>query len=372
MSGAINVKGGPLVDTGPGSGPLILGLNWTFASLAIIAVGMRMWFRRRIGYALDDWLMVVAAGLVIVYEAILTTSVVWGLGRKYVSITLDEYMNLEYWQALTQFFVNLQPVVPRWSIAVFLIRIFGTVRPWFKWFLIIWVSLMAASSVLTNVLTFTYLDPVQALWDPTIKSRYRFNPYIEYYIALGVSWEAAISDLTFAIIPIIFVWNLQLPMRRKFGLMALLSGSLVAFLASLAKIIFSTLQVRGETGTPDGPTTGGIIWIASGIEQGLVITLGCVPSLGPLAQLHVFNRIYESLAYLITFGRSRRSTRSQSVYHEEVELGQPRRLSDNGSATAPAQFADGTLATLDGETAKYIKRTDDFVVVRKPSRWRLN
>ncbi|KAI0431653.1 hypothetical protein F5Y09DRAFT_185854 [Xylaria sp. FL1042] len=363
----LNVKGGPLVNTGPGSGPVILGLNWTFTSIAVIAVTLRIFLRRKIGYALDDWLMVVAGALVIVYEAILTTSVQWGLGRKYESITLDEYKNIAYWQTLAQFFVNLQPVVPRWSIAVFLIRIFGKARPWFRWFLIFWVALMAITATISNVLTFTYLDPVEALWDPTVASHYRFDPYIEYYIALGVGWEAAISDLAFAIIPVVFVWNLQMPLRRKIGLIALLSGSLLAFLASLGKIIFSTLEVRGETGMADGPTTGGVLWITSGVEQGLVIALGSAPALGPLAQLRFFNNVYESLVYLVTLGRSRRgSTRSQSVYRDEVELGHPRRLSES-SASAQAQFVDNTLTTLDGETAKYIKRTDEFVVVRKPS-----
>ncbi|GAW16233.1 hypothetical protein ANO14919_056560 [Xylariales sp. No.14919] len=362
----LNVKGGPLVQTGLGSGPVILGLNWTFTSISIIAVCLRMWLRRKIGYAFEDWLMVVAVALMIVYEAILTTSVIWGLGRKYESITPDEYVNILYWETLSQFFVNIQPVVPRWSIALLLIRIFGKVRPWFRWFLIFWVALMAVTAIISNVLTFTYLDPVEALWDPTVESRYRFNPYVEYYIALGVGWEAAISDLAFAIIPVVFVWNLQLPLRRKIGLIALLSGSLLAFLASLAKIIFSTLQVRGEVGMVDGPTTG-VLWITSGVEQGLVITLGSVPALGPLAHLRLFNNVYESLIYLVTLGRSRRgSTRSQSVYRDEVELGHPRRLSES-SASAHAQFADDTLATLDGETAKYIKRTDEFIVVRKPS-----
>ncbi|KAJ2966335.1 hypothetical protein NUW58_g10685 [Xylaria curta] len=327
-----------------------------------------MWLRRRVGYALDDWLMVVAAILLLVYEAVLTTSVVWGLGRKYESITLGDYIRLSYWQTLSQFFVNLQPVVPRWSIAVFLIRIFGSVRPWFKHFLIGWVVLMAVGSILANILTFTYLDPVEALWDPTVKSHYRFDPYIEYYTAIGVVWLAAISDLAFAITPTVFVWNLQLPLRRKIGFIALLSGSLLAFLASLGKIIFSTLQVRGEAGN-NGATTTGVIWITSTVEQSLVIALGSAPALGPLARLRLFNGIYESLVYLVTFGRSRRSTRSQSVYHDdEVELGQPRRLSE-GSVSAQAQFADGTLATLDGDTAKYIKRTDEFVVMRKQSRF---
>jgi hypothetical protein len=102
-----------LVNTGPGSGLSILGVNWTLASLGIITVGLRMWLRRKIGYTLDDWFMVTAAAMMIVYEALLTESVIWGLGRKYESITLAEYMNLQYWQLLAQFFLNPQSVLSR-------------------------------------------------------------------------------------------------------------------------------------------------------------------------------------------------------------------------------------------------------------------
>ncbi|KAF7540718.1 hypothetical protein G7054_g1179 [Neopestalotiopsis clavispora] len=372
-SGQMNVKGGALQDTGPGSGPAILGVNWTFTALAIIVVCLRMYVRKRIGYELDDWLMLVALAMMIVYVATITVSVQWGMGRKYASITLEEYKNIAYWQLLGQFWVNLQPVFSRWAIAVFLIRIFGKARPWFRNFLIFWVALMAIGAILANVLTLTLIDPIQANWDPTITTaHYRFKPIIEYYIAVGVGWQAAISDLAFAIIPVIFVWNLQLPTRKKLALIALLSGSLIAFLATLSKIIFSTMQIRGETGKTDGPTSGGILWITSGIEQGLVIILGSVPALGPLASLAAFSTLVDSLMYLVTFGRrSRRSSNASSMVHEEVELGQPKRISDDdrhsgGAAQQPvAHFADGSLQTMDENTAKYIRRTDDFVVVSK-------
>jgi hypothetical protein len=89
------------------------------------------------------------------------------------------------------------------------------------------------------------------------------------------------------------------------------------------------MEIRGEKGTANGPTTGGVLWITAGIEQGHVIILGTFLSLGPLAQMHLFNNLYESRVYLVTFGRrSRRGSRTQSAYHEEVEMGQPRRLED--------------------------------------------
>ncbi|GAP83764.2 putative integral membrane protein [Rosellinia necatrix] len=265
----LNVYGRPLAHTGPGTGPSILGVNWAFASPAIIAVGLRMWFRRKAGHGLDDWLMVVATAMLIVYEALLTTAVIWGLGRQFVSVTLKD-----------------------------------------------------------------------------------------------------------AIFPITFIWSLQLESRKKIGLTALFSGSLLAFLASLAKIIYSTLSIRGESGAANGDgAASGILWITSGIEQSLVIILGTAPALGPLARMQIFNNVSESFVNLITFGhRSRRSPVVQSMHHEELELGQPRRLTDDGeeSGRGVLQFVDGTLTTIDAETAKYVKRTDDFAVMGKAGHGRLS
>ncbi|KAK2612315.1 hypothetical protein QQS21_001741 [Conoideocrella luteorostrata] len=294
-----------------------------------------MCLRRFPGYGLDDWLMVLAAALMVVYEAMLTELVVWGLGRKFESITLHEYKNLH------------------------------TSRPWFRYFLIFWVVLMAIGAVLANILTFVNIDPLEARWDPTIKPTYRFNPIIKYYTAEGVGWQAAISDLVFGVVPIAFVWKLQMPSHRKIGLSLLLSGTLIAFLASLAKIIFSTMEIRGEIGKVDGPTTGGVLWISSGIEQGLVIILGTLPVLRPIAHMQSTRNLYDSLVYLVTLGRrSSRSSESNSAYNENLEMGQGRGSDSQrgsskisliylGKSVEPVKPApckvNGMLVTLDDE-----------------------
>jgi hypothetical protein len=363
----LNIMGTPVVDEGPGTGPVILGVSWTFASLGIIAVGLRMWARRPAGYDLGDWLMVLATALMIIYQAVLTESVVWGLGRTFESITLDDYHEIFYWQLLAQFFLNLQPVFSRWSIAVFLIRLFGEVHQLYRYFLIFWVAFMAFGAILANILTLTLFDPIEANWDPVIEFRHRFPPIAVYYTAVGCVWQQAISDLAFSIIPVYFVWQLHMPTHRKLGLIGLLGGSVIAFLASLGKIIFSTMQIRGETASADGPTTLGVIWITAGVEQGLVVLLGSLPSLGPLAHMHLVNSFYDSLVFLVTLGRRSRESVAAPLgsYHDdEIELGPKQSLNDGGSGRP--QFVDGTHAsTVDGETAKYVKRTDDFLLVKK-------
>lgn len=191
----LNYLGQPLADTGPGSGPANLGVNWTFTCIALLVVGLRVYVRRAKGYALDDWLMFIAAAMLIVYEGVLTNAVSWGLGKKYVSVTLKQYIEIRYWQYLAQFFLNLQPVISRWSIIIFLVGIFGKSRKWFKYLMYGWVIFLAIGAILSNTLTYTGIEPVQALWDPRIPGRLRFKPLIAYYVGEGVIWQSAISDL---------------------------------------------------------------------------------------------------------------------------------------------------------------------------------
>ena len=191
----MNIKGGPLVDTGPGIGTAILGVNWSSTGLAIIVVTVRIWLRRSSGYALHDWLMVLATIFTILYASFLSTAVYWGLGRKYESIMLHEFKNSQYWNLMAQFFGNLQPVISRWSIAVFLNHIMGKTKPFFRAFLYVWVLLMAIVGILSNIFTFLDLDPIQANWDPTIKGTHRFNPIATYYTVEAGIWQCAISDL---------------------------------------------------------------------------------------------------------------------------------------------------------------------------------
>lgn len=110
---------------------------------------------------------------------------------------------------------------------------------------------MAVGATLANIFTFTSRDPLRSHWDPTVEFRYRFSPTAQYYTALAVVWQAAISDLALCVdrfpfpdskspadcclvqssaIPVFFVWKLQMPLSKKPGPMGLLGGSMIAFL----------------------------------------------------------------------------------------------------------------------------------------------
>lgn len=362
----LNVYGTPLVDPNDvGVGPVINGVTWTFTVLSGIAVALRFYLRKRSKHRWtpDDWIMLVAMGLQIIYQALLTKACQWGLGKQYVNMTRYEYEELLKYQYIAQLFVNFNPLVSRISIALLLNSLFGLTRRWFKWLLISWTLFVIIGSLLTNLLTLTEKDPIKAEWDRTMKYHTRFNMYIRYYVAIGFVYQLAISDLIYVAFPISFVWKLHMPTHRKFGLSVLLGAGIVTFGAAIAKIVVSTMQVRGQVSATQAPVFGGVIFLISGIEQGLVIILGCTPTMGPLSKIATsfYGIIGHSLASLVTRGKrslSRKSSRENSMSGENIEMGMAKRLSGESSPKAR------TRPSKEGytDTTRYIRRTDDFIV----------
>lgn len=187
MSG-LNVQGTPLVDpSNPGIGPIINGVTWVFTVLAILVVSLRFYLRKagKHGWSADDWIMLAALGLQIAWQALVTKACQWGLGKQFVNVTLTEYRKFGEYQYAAQIFINFNPLVSRISIAVLLHSLFGRTRQWFSRLIFGWVAFMAVGSLLTNILTLTKSDPFESNWDHTIPSRPRFDPYIQYYTAIG-------------------------------------------------------------------------------------------------------------------------------------------------------------------------------------------
>lgn len=82
-----------------GAGPVVTRTHGPVPTAGVPGVQVRL--------GLDLWLMIFAAALMVIYQALLTESVRWGLERSPESLTLEAYREVFYWQILTQFFVNI-------------------------------------------------------------------------------------------------------------------------------------------------------------------------------------------------------------------------------------------------------------------------
>ncbi|KUJ18478.1 uncharacterized protein LY89DRAFT_780548 [Mollisia scopiformis] len=299
----------------PGRGPMIVGLTWTFTSLAVIAVALRFYVRKFVTRALgwDDWLMLFAVVLQVANQALVTVSFHYGLGKHDTSLKKpDQMIAVLKWNWIASLPGMIVSILARISIAILLIRLFG-VYEWFKRFLIVFTILQ--TTVCTLIIPFTWLqdNPVQGLWDVYDRQVKHWDPRIVLYMEYFGQSLYTFSDLTYVLFPVIIIWNLNMPVRQKIGLMLLMAASLFTMSMSIMKVMVA----QGSSHfSPDVEYNAslGVLW--SGMEQTCVIIMGCVPPLRAITKLDFtgLRGISSSLSSLV--GRDKNKQSSLDIGHK--------------------------------------------------------
>jgi hypothetical protein len=163
--------------------------------------------------------------------------------------------------------------------------------------------------------------------------------------------------------------------RKKIGLAVLLGLSLITGAAAFSKVVTNIIfsDVDPLTRGDQLFTLFGVMLLITSVEQSLVITIGCVPTLRPLVLIKIpmFKVIGDTLASLLSTrrshdtpskGSSRHNDQSQKHY-ENIELRNPYDTSREHIfpplSTTDVHTETGTHAT---NTGKHIHRTDDYTV----------
>ncbi|EGD95986.1 hypothetical protein TESG_03447 [Trichophyton tonsurans CBS 112818] len=167
-----------------GRGPLIMGLTWSFAVLATIAVGLRFYIRVELNNrpSLDDWLIAVALIFNFVSQSFMTVGFTYGLGNHDANLQPYQIINILKWMWLANTPGLLVAITARLSIAMLLVRLFGKVHKWLKWFLVVVSGLCTVLTAIIIPCTFLQTTPVSGNWNPFQPSK-RWNPMI--YISLA-------------------------------------------------------------------------------------------------------------------------------------------------------------------------------------------
>lgn len=109
------------------------------------------------------------------------------------------------------------------------------------------------------------------------------------------------------------IWKLNMSLHRKLGLGMLMGLSLVTFGAALTKVVVICMDMISPKapGNNDSPCYNGVYSLATGIEQSLVITMGCIPTLGHAAK-SMFPRLSSLGSTLVDAISSSKSGRKHS------------------------------------------------------------
>ncbi|MCJ1239041.1 hypothetical protein MMC14_007034 [Varicellaria rhodocarpa] len=114
------------------------------------------------------------------------------------------------------------------------------------------------------IVTIFECTPRAKIWDPNLPGQCINVPQL--FTANGVI--CVISDLMILLMPIYWVFQLQMPTKRKFGVAAIFATGIFACISSLLQMVSSIQNGRNSRKT-FGPT-GSVLWSFGEISAGIV------------------------------------------------------------------------------------------------------
>lgn len=112
----------------------------------------------------------------------------------------------------------------RVSFIILMFRLFGTTRPR-RWFLYGMIAQTLIVNLFTSITIFTQCANPATLWDPVGSPSKCWPVTVQVYTGYVQGVFNSATDLIFTLLPIGMFWTLQMELRIKLGLVALLGLS---------------------------------------------------------------------------------------------------------------------------------------------------
>ncbi|KAL8339022.1 hypothetical protein RB598_007371 [Gaeumannomyces tritici] len=270
----------------PWSVTILLVVSAVFYPLAVATTVIRVYTRGwMVGkLSVDDYVMVLALVCSTVLLGASMNMLNWGLGKDLWNVLLapDLYPHFRFASIIAAIFFCLATGLAKSSILLFYLRIFPVrAMRWTVFVLIFFTMGYSVAAALVNVFS---CDPVRASWTlELIPTATCINRPVFYLAqaALGIA-----TDITTAVAPLPLLRTLQLPTRRKIGVIIILT--LGAFVCVVSIIRLKSLYVLLTDANLTRNTEPALMWCI--LELNLSIVGGNIPALKPFIK-----RVFPSL-----------------------------------------------------------------------------
>lgn len=194
----------------------------------------------------------------------------FGTRQQYLSPShLQEFRKYTYGEWIQTFATLMWTKV---SICLFLMRLPNSkpmLRP-LQWA----VAFLLFSNTVLTVMWIMQCQPIHAAWD---NEGFCLDRLAKEGIVLVQAIISIVSDFSFAALPIVILWRVQIDFKTKIGLWLLMCLGFITGTCSLVRTVLNGQSV------PDDETYGGIVnWLWRLLEVQLGIIAACVPTLRPL------------------------------------------------------------------------------------------
>lgn len=221
-------------------GPALIVVSSLFTTIAFVTTVLRLWVRQtRRAFGSDDYTMAAAMILTIVEAALTIQAATRGKGKrtKFLQQADIEYINMYSWIAQIVLFPAMALV--KISVCLLITRINNSSK--LKWLTTTVIVVLAVASLEVVIVLLTQCNPVSASWRPKsgtcwptevrIYSIYvqagKYSMFSFHFSADSVVGCSIVTDLICSLLPIAIMWKIQLPLRTKVSICALMAIGLV-------------------------------------------------------------------------------------------------------------------------------------------------
>ncbi|OOQ84359.1 hypothetical protein PEBR_30614 [Penicillium brasilianum] len=298
------------------AGPQLLRDVWGLTAVAILIIVLRIVAKLRLGkFGADDILMISALCLAVIGSIMITLAIKLGFSQELSSVNTLNVSKIIMYDYLAQTFGLAGGALGRISFIIFIIGLLVQKR---SQRIILWI--LVALQVIVNSIFIIILfvqcpGHASAIWDHSGKVKC-WDLHVQAYYGYFQGAFNSATDLYLAVFSTCIFWNLNVKVRVKVGLVALLGLGIFAMIASIIK----TVQTRVLAISDSEPTTATIHydrWIY--IETYLVIITASIPCirslLRPTNSRKISSRDTHELSsrYAVSSTRSRIRRRDSSL-----------------------------------------------------------
>ncbi|KAL9563843.1 hypothetical protein ACKAV7_012015 [Fusarium commune] len=259
----------------------VAAIDYTFVVISSVATLLRVYCRAVVikAFAVDDWLAIAAQFMFIVYCSYHLAGVHYGTGRHFKDIPEENLPKaLQMWWTCEPTYV-LANMLIKASIGIFLLRI--CVRRAHKIIIYTSTGITEVYCLFYFLLLVLQCRPTSLFWlrhTPNPPGGSCLDGKVIVIASYAYSAISCLSDWTFSILPIFFVWKLQMSRRTKISVVGILAASAIASSATIVR--FPYLYSLTDIDDFLYSTSDLAIW--STVETGFAITTSAVATLRPL------------------------------------------------------------------------------------------
>ncbi|OTA99283.1 hypothetical protein M426DRAFT_16578 [Hypoxylon sp. CI-4A] len=215
-------------------------ITWTFTSLATFFLLLRVACKLRIRVRLwcDDWVLIASWVVLVASCIVVSVNVADGFGKHTKAMDPKILTTITFRNAVAG---TLLTVASSWSKTSFGITLLRITTPRMRlvvWFLMVSMNVFMCTGVIIN---WTACNPVQALWDFSVKGTC-WSMSLVIPLSMLFTGYFGFVDLAFALIACSIVLKLQINLKEKIGVAVAMSLGVFASASAIVKAVsFTTL-----------------------------------------------------------------------------------------------------------------------------------